>query len=101
MYEPAAAVGRPGISVTPPGDTQNMATQLRLVDPPQAPRTRATRGTRATVAARGRTRAPRRAARWGDWQLDDRTRRIGREGIAAARQALEQSRAEDGLPRAS
>ena len=27
-----------------------------------------------------------------DWQLDEQTRAIGREGVAAARQALEQAR---------
>jgi hypothetical protein len=27
-----------------------------------------------------------------DWQLDDATRAIGREGVAAARKALEQAR---------
>jgi hypothetical protein len=43
-----------------------------------------TRRARATSARTGR-----RAASWGDWQLDAGTRRIGRAGVAAARQALE------------
>jgi len=85
-----------------------MATQLRLVDPPPTARTRTSRTprpartARATVAAtRGSRRSGRRPVQWGDWQLDDRTRRIGREGVAAARRALEQAAADDALPRAS
>jgi hypothetical protein len=45
--------------------------------------------------------APRRAVRWGEWHLDDRTRRIGRAGLAAAREALDAATATDGLSRAS
>jgi hypothetical protein len=62
------------------------------------------------VKARARiTPTSRRAANWGDWRLDARTRRVGREGVAAARRALEsaqgsaQGSAQDGekLSRAS
>jgi hypothetical protein len=49
----------PGEAVTPPGDDGVMTNQLILVD-----------------------------ASTNDFRLDDRTREIGRAGIAAARQAL-------------
>ncbi|MET0275562.1 MAG: hypothetical protein ABW211_01815 [Acidimicrobiia bacterium] len=99
-----------------------MTTQLRLVDPPPpvarpAKTTRATkrataaepanaastRTTRARVAPSGRQRTTsgRRAVRWGEWQLDDSTRRIGREGVAAAREALERAVTHDDLRHAS
>jgi hypothetical protein len=75
-----------------------MSTQLRLVESPETkPRRRA--GPRARV-----TRAPKaRRVHWSvDWRLDDRTRNAGRQGVAAARQALEAARRpETGLPRAS
>jgi hypothetical protein len=75
-----------------------MSTQLRLVESP-APKARQRPGARARV-----TRAPKaRRAHWSaDWRLDDRTRRAGREGVAAARQALAQARGpEDQLSQAS
>ncbi|HEX5587152.1 MAG TPA: hypothetical protein VFZ17_07575 [Acidimicrobiia bacterium] len=91
-----------------------MATQLRLVDPPptEVPAPRAARSSaparRSSPARRGRVNAPRttsgssrRAVRWGDWQLDASTRRIGRAGIAAAREALQQAVDADPLSRAS
>jgi hypothetical protein len=85
--------------------------QLRLVEPPsdlgtgdlgtgdlgtgdlgrRVPRKRATL-TPARSARAAATRA-RRAASWGDWQLDSRTRRVGKEGVAAARRALEDAAA--------
>jgi len=43
----------------------------------------------------------RRAVRWGEWQLDARTRRVGREGVAAARRALEEARLGEELSQAS
>jgi hypothetical protein len=43
-------------------------------------------------------RRGRRAARWPDWRLNDRARRVGREGIAQARAAL--ARAQQGPPKA-
>jgi hypothetical protein len=69
-----------------------VSTQLRLVDQDRpAPRRR------ARVAPRRATRA----ARWNtDWRLDARTRRVGREGIAAARDALSRA-ADESLPQAS
>ena len=40
-----------------------------------------------------------RAVHWADWQLDARTRRVGRAGVAAAKAALEQAhRPEPGTP---
>jgi hypothetical protein len=86
-----------------------VSTQLRLVDPPE-PRTRPTKaGAKGTTnassptsakapnrprrATSGRVRSAsgsaRRAASWGDWRLDAGTRRVGRAGVAAAREALE------------
>jgi hypothetical protein len=112
----------PGISVTPRGDTPDMATQLRLVDPPPAseptprapsrtaaPSRRQARATtrkpgRKTTATVGSARRPargRRAVSWGEWELDARTRSIGRAGVAAARDALERAAVADQLPRAS
>jgi hypothetical protein len=89
-----------------------VTTQLRLVEPPEpssrpasgtkraskgpakgTEQSRARRG-RATVARTGsRTgrRDGRRSAAWGDWRLDAGTRRVGREGVAQARRALEQA----------
>ncbi len=89
-----------------------MTTQLRLVEPPE-PSSRPASGTskraskgpgtggqpsrsrrggnqarRQTRAATG-ARTGRRAAAWGDWRLDAGTRRVGRAGVAQARQALE------------
>jgi hypothetical protein len=97
-----------------------MTTQLRLVDlprrcagpqihvpgqirPPHPGPRHPGRTTRARVvtSARTGTTSSRRAARWGDWHLDDRTRRIGAEGVAAAREALERAAALDALRHAS
>ena len=77
-----------------------MTTQLRLVEPPEpGPRsaagtaTRSAKGAVKTTARRGRATNPartgRRSASWGDWRLDAGTRRVGREGVASARRALE------------
>jgi len=72
-------------------------TQLRLVDAPK------TSSTEQGPAARRRPSARRvkgRAARrvtWGaDWHLDTKVRRVGREGVAAARQALAEATPPDG-----
>jgi hypothetical protein len=69
-----------------------VTTQLRLVEPPE-PRPRASRAKGpARAGSRTRTtraRTGRRSASWGDWRLDAGTRRIGRAGVAAARQALQ------------
>ena len=72
-----------------------MTTQLRLVDteaivptPPKAPARRARVSARAT--------SNRRPARWhSEWRLDDQTRRVGQQGIAAARVALARARQTD------
>jgi hypothetical protein len=88
-----------------------VTTQLRLVEPPESrPRPAAgaaksaakttskrasgqqAKGSARAAARRGRTtsaRTGRRAAVWGDWHLDDGTRRVGRAGVARARRALE------------
>jgi hypothetical protein len=66
------------------------STQLRLL---QSERPR-------PVRARKTTPRGRRAVHWeGQWRLDDRTRRIGREGVASARAAL--AGVDDELRRAS
>ncbi len=77
-----------------------MATQLRLVDTPRTPKPRASRADPARSDPARSTRA-RRAASWGEWHLDARTRRIGKAGVAAARAALHRAAADEGLPRAS
>jgi hypothetical protein len=48
-----------------------------------------TTGSTAARRARATIRSGRRAASWGDWQLDAGTRRVGRAGVAQARRALE------------
>ncbi len=81
-----------------------MTTQLRLVEPPEprpgtaarsakgAPK-RSAKSPAPATTRRGRTtgaaRTGRRSASWGDWRLDAGTRRVGREGVASARRALE------------
>jgi hypothetical protein len=66
-----------------------MSTQLRLVEPTESaprPRRRPAASPRAKVvpASRGRR------VQWDtEWRLSTKTRRIGREGVAAARAALE------------
>jgi hypothetical protein len=75
-----------------------MTTQLRLVETP------ATGATPARAARRGRpaqARRGRRAAHWPEWRLDDRARRVGRQGIAQARAALEGSQRPDPTNRLS
>ena len=67
----------------------DMSTQLRLITKSEAPRAgtpdRPLRG-RATSRRRP---ADRRAVHWqGQWRLDDRTREVGRAGVASARAAL-------------
>jgi hypothetical protein len=94
-----STAGDLGISVVPPGDTRRVSTQLRLVEAPK-PTTRATRA-KATRAAKPASLGGRRAVHWGEWQLDARTRRIGRAGVAAARRALEEARQAQELRQAS
>ncbi len=86
-----------------------MTTQLRLVDTPEtppAPASRAGKPSRPAAARPSGTRTSgprsvgRRAVRWGDWQLDAGTRRVGRQGVAAAREALERAAAEQERARA-
>ncbi|MEX1006964.1 MAG: hypothetical protein WD271_03870 [Acidimicrobiia bacterium] len=77
-----------------------MSTQLRLVESPTKQPKRG--GTHAPKArAKTTTRGARRAVHWGAWELDDHTRRIGRAGVAAARQALEAARVAQELRQAS
>ena len=99
-----------GISVTPLGDTPLVTTQLRLVEAPGKPRTHAAAVKRASTAKGAQARKPRttgkattarRPVHWGDWQLDARTRRVGRAGVAAARRALNEARAAQQLSEAS
>ena len=72
-------------------------TQLRLVETPRpkpAPRRRRARSVSASAA---------RAVRWsGDWRLDSKARHVGRQGVAAAREALARAVETDShLPKAS
>ena len=73
-----------------------MSTQLRLVEAPTGPAKR--RAQKPAPASLRIARAPkggsRRAAHWGNWELDARTRRVGRAGVAAAREALQSARSE-------
>jgi len=86
-----------------------VSTQLRLVDTAALPSARRSRATPAPAAPKGtparaiaRTSAAgRRAVNWGDWRLDARTRRVGRAGIAQARQALEAAARAEELSQAS
>jgi hypothetical protein len=94
-----------------------VSTQLRLVETlPPAPRTgneprpgtqtrnKPTRKQTANKQSRKATRTvgpSRRAVQWGDWHLDARTRTVGRAGVAAARQALEEAAASEQLSQAS
>jgi hypothetical protein len=82
-----------------------VTTQLRLVEAPGKPARRAAleraRTTKGAKAAKVTASPARRAVNWGDWQLDARTRRVGRAGVAAARQALEEARAAQELRQAS
>jgi hypothetical protein len=55
-------------------------------------------GRRAATRRTGRARRQaagartgRRTVRWADWRLDERTRAVGRQGVAQARAALEQA----------
>ena len=86
-----------------------MSTQLRLVEPPEPRATASTRAPKRRARTTGRPRATtvtrsartgRRAAAWGDWHLDARTRRVGQAGVARARKALEAA-AEQELSQAS
>ena len=89
-----------------------MTTQLRLVEAPgrsepraalkRATTTKTSKTTKASKTPKtGRASAARRPVSWGEWQLDARTRRVGRAGVAAARQALEEARAAQQLQQAS
>ena len=62
-----------------------MSTQLRLVET-TAPTPARRRPTRRARPARPRAARP---VRWdSDWRLDPRARRVGRLGVAAAREQL-------------
>jgi hypothetical protein len=85
-----------------------VSTQLRLVEPPEprppastrSPKRRARTSGRPRAAVTRSARTGRRAAGWGDWHLDARTRRVGQAGVARARKALEAA-AEQELSQAS
>ncbi|MEX2100165.1 MAG: hypothetical protein WEB19_02010 [Acidimicrobiia bacterium] len=71
------------------------AQKLQSADNPRRPSSSPRRTTRAGAVRSARTASPRarRAASWGDWQLDPRTRRVGKAGVAAARRALQEAAA--------
>lgn len=85
----------------------SVSTQLRLISRTDVPADRPTR-TRTGAATdaparplRGRANtsrrpAARRAVHWeGRWRLDERTREVGRAGIASARAALAAAHGDD------
>ena len=82
-----------------------MSTQLRLVDSPPKKKRSGTNAPKSRAGVKAKTnttaRGARRAVHWGAWELDDHTRRVGRAGVAAARQALEEARAAQQLQQAS
>jgi hypothetical protein len=67
----------------------NMSTQLRLITKTEAPRAGSPeRPLRGRTTSKRRP-SDRRAVHWqGQWRLDDRTREVGRAGVASAREAL-------------
>jgi hypothetical protein len=76
-----------------------VSTQLRLVETPQVKGRKAKPAPRRGRVTRGRARGVRWAA---DWRLDAQTRAVGREGVAAAKDALAQARRpEEPLSKAS
>jgi hypothetical protein len=71
-----------------------VTTQLRLVDTTQLESTpaapRRARVVKPGTRARNQARSQAKAVRWpGELHLDARTRKVGRAGVAAAREALE------------
>ncbi|MFO7592072.1 MAG: hypothetical protein R6X23_14465 [Acidimicrobiia bacterium] len=77
-----------------------MTTQLRLVDTeaisPMAPEPPRPAARRRRARVRANPTSTRRPARWhSEWRLDDQTRRVGQQGIAAARDALARARTTD------
>ena len=101
------------MNVTPPGDPLDVSTQLRLVDSPSEKDSSGPNAGRAGPTARKRTpqkgratKTPRgRRVHWeAEWRLDAASRRVGRQGVAAARAALQQARPnhpDSGLSKAS
>ena len=78
------------MNVTPSGDSPGVSTQLRLVETPATRASKKPRKVRPTAKTTAVARG--RAAHWNvDWRLDTRTRRVGRQGVAAARAALERA----------
>ena len=68
------------------GERSGPSTQLRLL---QSERPRPLRARKSPSRAR-------RAVHWeGQWRLDSRTRRVGREGVASARAALARAHADE------
>jgi hypothetical protein len=78
-----------------------VSTQLRLVEPPKAARRRGAGKPSGRLTTSASNRRSGRVVHWGDWHLDEHTRRVGRAGVAAARQALADARAAQELRRAS
>jgi len=66
---------------------QRPVTQLRLLQSSERPR---------TLRARQASPRARRPVHWeGQWRLDARTRRVGRQGVASAREALARAHADE------
>jgi hypothetical protein len=92
----ADATGRPA----PAGRKGTAAAAKGKGKGQQQGQTRGAKGTGSGRPVRGTVRSARgRAVHWADWQLDARTRRVGRAGVAAAKAALEHAaRPEPGTP---
>ena len=67
----------------------NVSTQLRLITKTEAPRAGSPERPLRGRTSAARRPSDRRAVHWqGQWRLDDRTREVGRAGVASARAAL-------------
>lgn len=69
----------------------DVTTQLRLITKAETP----ARPLRARASTPRRPAARRRAHWEGQWRLDERTREIGRAGVASARAALAAAHRDD------
>lgn len=90
------------MNVTPPGDALDVSTQLRLINSPgkkdSSKRTAGRAGSPAHKAKAAKIPRGRRVHWEAEWRLDAASRRVGRQGVAAARAALQQARPDPNHP---